>query len=61
MRKDHILTKEEKLSKQQRLEENRRIRATQISNNDTKNETVSESPPPIRTPYEPVSETKNTI
>ena len=29
MRKDHILTEEEKLSKQQRLEENRRLRTRQ--------------------------------
>jgi hypothetical protein len=46
MNKDHILTPEEKLSKQQRLEENRRIRSTQIPNNDhhTKNEIIEKSP-----------------
>ena len=31
MRKDHILTPEEKLSKQQRLEENRRLRTEQLN------------------------------
>ena len=31
MRKDYILTREEKLLKQQRLEENRRIRSEQVN------------------------------
>jgi hypothetical protein len=57
MRKDHILTPEEKLSKQQRLEENRRIRTTQISNNDTNNEIVPESSQ-LNTSSEPVNEKK---
>jgi hypothetical protein len=33
MRKDHILTAEEKQSKKQRLEDNRRLRTTLIVNN----------------------------
>lgn len=31
MRKDHILTNEEKLSKQKRLEENRRLRHSSVN------------------------------
>lgn len=55
MRKDHILTPEEKLSKQQRLEANRLIRLSQISNNsdDIKQEIIPESPS-IYTKCEPV-------
>ena len=53
MRKDHILTPEEKLSKQQRLAENRRIRVAQISST----ETAVESPQ-LATPSEPVNEKK---
>jgi len=30
MRTDHLITPEEKLSKQQRIEENRRIRSTKV-------------------------------
>ncbi len=58
MRKDHILTTEEKLSKQQRLEENRRIRSKQINNNnidDTKIQTTAESPS-IHIEYQSVGE-----
>jgi hypothetical protein len=33
MRKDHILTAEEKQSKKQRLEDNRRLRTTLVDNN----------------------------
>ncbi len=63
MRKDHILTPQEKLSKQQRLEENRRLRSTQINNNnfdDTKSQTTAESPS-IYTECEPVGEKKQII
>jgi hypothetical protein len=58
MRKDHILTAEEKLSKQQRLEENRRIRSTQISNNDMNMEPIAESSQ-LTTSCEPVNEIEN--
>lgn len=57
MRKDNILTPEEKLSKQQRLEANRRIRLTQISNNaDNTNSKITAESPSIYTRCEPVSE-----
>ncbi len=42
MLKDHILTEEEKQSKKQRLEENRRLRLT--STNNTKSETIISKP-----------------
>lgn len=59
MRKDHILTTEEKLSKQQRLEENRRLRSSQMNNkfDDTKNEIIPESPS-IFTEFQPVRKKK---
>jgi hypothetical protein len=57
MRKDFILTAEEKLSKQQRLEENRRIRSTVISSNvtDIKRENTEQSPS-INIKFESVGE-----
>jgi hypothetical protein len=60
MRKDFILTPEEKQLKKQRLEENRRLRSTQsISNaNPIKTEYIDESPV-IYTKCEPVGENKH--
>ena len=57
MCKDHIVTSEQKLYKKQRLEENRRLRTTQINNssNDMQSETPENSPD-INTMHTPVSE-----
>ncbi len=57
MRKDFILTPEAKLSKQQRLEENRRIRSTVNNSNVNYMKTESiEQPPSVHIKYEPVEE-----
>ena len=57
MRKDFILTPEEKLSKQRRLEENRRIGSNVINSNVNHIKTESiEQPPSIHIKYEPVEE-----
>ncbi len=59
MRKDHILTPEEKLSKQRRLEENRSIRSTQSNQNiDNTNSGIIIKSPTIYTKCEPVGEKK---
>jgi len=57
MRKDLILTPEERLSKQKRLEENRRMRSAQtnININDIKIESIEEFPS-VSVNYAPVSE-----
>jgi hypothetical protein len=57
MRKDLILTPEERLSKQKRLEENRRMRSAQtnININDIKIESIEEFPS-VSVNYPPVSE-----
>jgi len=49
MRTDHLITPEEKLSKQQRIEENRRIRSREIIDKNAFETTT------IGTRYEPVS------
>jgi hypothetical protein len=56
MRKDLILTPEERLSKQKRLEENRRMRSAQtnININDIKIESIEEFPS-VSVNYPPVS------
>lgn len=43
MRKDHILTSEEKLFKQQRLEENRRLRLESIEKSSRVNQIKTKS------------------
>ncbi len=40
MRKDYILTPEEKQSKKKRLEENRQLRSSSTNNNNIKSESI---------------------
>ena len=54
MRKDFILTPEEKLSKQKRLEENRRMSSKQVSSNAT--DIKTEESPDVSINCEPVRE-----
>jgi len=42
MRKDYILTPEEKQSKKKRLEENRQLRSSSTNNNNIKSESIKE-------------------